>query len=121
MIQSYLVGPPPIPLGYEGVLHQHLSRGEPGFLTMEDILGPTGEECADGRLYLPPPDSVPAEPILWSEALFEPEDVLELWGIAPKGVSERMAPYQFLWNAPRRQYNFCPWITAGELHFSLSD
>lgn len=121
MIQDYIVGPPPIPLAHCAILRCHLDRGEPSFLSAEDILGPTGEERCDGRLYLPPPEAVPAEPLFWAEALYEPEDILELRGIPPKGLAKELSPLQFRWRDTRRQYGFFPWVRAGDLRFALPD
>src|SRR5207253_2531209 len=109
------------PLGQRAILHRHLARGEPSFLSVEDILGPTDEERSEGQLYLPPPESVPTGPLLWAEALFEPEDILELRGIPPKSVTRAMSPSQFRWHDTRRQYGFRPWMMAGDLRFALSE
>lgn len=121
MIQDYIVGPTPIPSGQLATLHKHLCCGEPAFLSEEDILGPTGEERLEGRLYLRPHEPVPTEPLLWAEALFEPEDILELRGIPPKGLAGEMAPLRFRWHETRLQYGFHPWVRAGELEVVLPD
>ncbi len=121
MIQDNIVGPPPILPGQRAILRRHLEDGEPAFLSMEDILGPADEERNDGRLYLPPSESVPTDPLLWAETLFEPGDILELRGIPPKGLAGELSPYLFRWHDTRLRYGFYPWVTAGDLHFALPD
>lgn len=121
MIQDYIACPTPDMSGRWASLWDRQAAGEPAFLSEEDILGPTVEERLDSRLCLRPPESVPTEPLLWAEALFEPGDILELRGIPPKGLSRDMAPHGFAWRWTRRQYLFYPWANAAALRHVLAD